>query len=109
MAEDCPHCDSPLSNGFCEPCDILINCCFPDCGCDGNRLCDAENGASERAFSENVEGMWSGKTHEQRRAVASLVGSVLQQRSGDTDSTANAAIETTEVAIAKAEKVEVEK
>lgn len=26
--------------------DRLINCCFPDCGCDGSRLCMAENGPS---------------------------------------------------------------
>lgn len=35
--------------------DRLINCCFPDCGCDGARLCMAENGASSGARSVNIE------------------------------------------------------
>ena len=26
--------------------DVLVNCCFPDCGCDGARLCMAKKGAS---------------------------------------------------------------
>ena len=29
--------------------DRLIYCCFPDCGCDGARLCMAENGANSCA------------------------------------------------------------
>jgi len=35
--------------------DRLINCCFPDCGCDGARLCMAEKGASGCAMSLNIE------------------------------------------------------
>ena len=35
--------------------DRIINCCFPDCGCDGARLCMAENGASGCALSLNIE------------------------------------------------------
>ena len=33
----------------------LINCCFPDCGCDGARLCMAENGAGSAALTWNIE------------------------------------------------------
>lgn len=33
----------------------VINCCFPDCGCDGARLCQAENGASVAASLLNIE------------------------------------------------------
>lgn len=33
----------------------LINCCFPDCGCNGARLCAAKNGASHAACSLNIE------------------------------------------------------
>ena len=33
----------------------LINCCFPDCGCDGSRLCMAEQGASGAAQQLNFE------------------------------------------------------
>lgn len=54
----CTHCDTELQNGWCEACDKLINCPFPDCGCDGARLCMAENGANDDAFRCNVEGMY---------------------------------------------------
>ena len=30
-------------------------CCFPDCGCDGARLCMAKSGASGVAMSLNLE------------------------------------------------------
>ena len=33
----------------------VINCCFPDCGCDGARLCIAENGASGSSVQLNLE------------------------------------------------------
>lgn len=35
--------------------DRIINCCSPDCGCDGARLCMAENGASSGACSLIIE------------------------------------------------------
>ena len=35
--------------------DRTINCCFPDCGCDGARLCMAEKGASSAACAINIE------------------------------------------------------
>lgn len=34
--------------------DRLINCCYPDCGCDGARLCMAENGANYASASLNL-------------------------------------------------------
>ena len=40
-------------------------CCFPDCGCDGARLCMAGS-ASERASEYNVEGMYSSKSPRDR-------------------------------------------
>jgi hypothetical protein len=33
----------------------IIYCCFPDCGCDGARLCMAEEGASSSSCSMNIE------------------------------------------------------
>lgn len=54
----------------------FIYCSFPDCGCDGARLCMAKNGASDDACRGNVEGMWSGRTDEQRKAVFNLIGMV---------------------------------
>lgn len=53
-------------------------CSFPDCGCDGARLCMAGE-ASERANGQNVEGMWSGKTEQQRKAVFDLIGSLAKE------------------------------
>ena len=52
------------------------NCCFPDCGCDGARVCMANNGASDISLTQNVEQMWTGKTRKQRAAVFALVGSL---------------------------------
>lgn len=79
--EPCPDCSfdkygNPL-NG-----DRLINCCFPDCGCDGERLCMAENGSSDRARSQNVEGMWAGKAGlKGKKAIADLLVSIRKEES----------------------------
>ena len=54
-------------------------CSFPNCGCDGSRLCCAKEGASDRAIRDNVEGMWAGKTKEQRAAVFRLYRDVLDE------------------------------
>lgn len=35
--------------------DRIINCPFPECGCDGSRLCMAENGPSRAACWVNIE------------------------------------------------------
>lgn len=74
--EPCPYCSDGKRTGLpsnaCENCmntglkypetdsygntaDRIINCCFPDCGCDGARLCMAENGASSGALELNLE------------------------------------------------------
>lgn len=58
----------------------LVYCSFPDCGCDGARLCMAEKGASDKTVGGNVEGTWSGKTKRQRRAVLKLVAEVSQEK-----------------------------
>ena len=76
-----------FTNGPCPDCGLEVNaygntedqfdyCAFPDCGCDGARLCDAKEGASESANDLNVEGMWSGKTQEQRSAARALTASL---------------------------------
>lgn len=62
----------------------LIYCCFPDCGCDGARLCMAERGCSVDASKNNVEGMWSnGSDPKCARAVFNLVGRTSQKSSLD--------------------------
>lgn len=35
--------------------DELRYCCFPDCGCDGARLCMAEEGPHSGALGLNIE------------------------------------------------------
>ena len=56
-------------------------CCFPDCGCDGARLCMAGE-ASDRALGQNIEGMWNArhKSLEQRRAIAELIVTTAKER-----------------------------
>jgi hypothetical protein len=61
----------------------LINCCFPDCGCDGSRLCMAENGASDRCCRQNVEGMYRRSDKEAIRARLDLYGSILLEKKGE--------------------------
>lgn len=71
----CPDCNLEVDDyGNTEA--QFDNCCFPNCGCDGARLCMAPSGASDRSCSQNVEGMWSLKTREQRKAVSELIASV---------------------------------
>lgn len=56
-------------------------CSFPDCGCDGARLCGAKNGASDSALVGNVEGMWSnGSNPKCAAAVFALVGSLSKDK-----------------------------
>lgn len=54
----------------------FINCAFPDCGCDGERLCMAKSGASEDARCCNVEGMWSRTDSEALIARKTLITAV---------------------------------
>jgi hypothetical protein len=44
----------------------LIYCCFPDCGCDGARLCMAENGASSASLTLNLERGESASVHRRQ-------------------------------------------
>jgi hypothetical protein len=81
VGETCPDCNLEVDDyGNTEA--QFDNCCFPDCGCDGARLCMAPSGGSDRACRQNVEGMWSGKTTEQRKAAMSLVGDIGKEKQG---------------------------
>lgn len=48
------------------------HCSFPDCGCDGERLCMAGE-ANDNAVNMNVEGMWRNDTSKRHKAIADLM------------------------------------
>jgi hypothetical protein len=52
----------------------FIYCSFPNCGCDGSRLCMAKNGPNEYSAECNVEGMYQGKSPEHIRARMKFAG-----------------------------------
>lgn len=66
--EECDKYGNPI-NG-----DRLIYCCFPDCGCDGSRLCMAEKGASGLSFDVNLENMYNRSDVKAKVAKATLYG-----------------------------------
>jgi hypothetical protein len=79
--EICPDCGLHVDDyGNTE--DSFQYCCFPYCGCDGARLCMAGE-ASDYALAANVEGMWSGKTKQQRKAVFTLMADVAKGEGDD--------------------------
>lgn len=69
----CEHCGLPV-DAYSNTEDEQINCSFPDCGCDGARLCMAKNGASRNAEKCNVEGMYERTDLKARRAKIGLIG-----------------------------------
>ena len=60
--------------------DKITYCCFPDCGCDGARLCMAENGASEISLDANIENMWNGTNRKSIIARGKLIGILSKER-----------------------------
>jgi hypothetical protein len=56
--QQCEYCDGTgMVDDYGNPSsgDRVIYCTFPDCGCDGARLCQAEKGASSCAAMLNIE------------------------------------------------------
>ena len=53
-------------------------CSFPDCGCDGARLCMAGE-ASETAMRINIENLHGGKTREHVKARMGLLDLVREK------------------------------
>lgn len=79
IGEVCPDC-SLMVDEYGNTEDKKQFCCFPDCGCDGSRLCDAENGSSLRAQRQNVEGMWqNGSNKKCFEAVGELMVSLKKE------------------------------
>lgn len=71
-------------NSFCSHCQLEIdqygnteqdfrNCSFPDCGCDGERLCMVGK-PNENAQQCNVEGMYNRSDSVARKAKMDLIG-----------------------------------
>ncbi len=106
--EICPDCGLPVDKyGNTEY--QFDFCSFPDCGCDGARLCAViwreKPARSQRkiraklryvgrskplpfddpyyAEKNNVEGMWRGKTQRQRKAVMALISDVYAGKKRD--------------------------
>lgn len=82
LGERCPDCGLDVDdygNTEAQPFDY---CSYPNCGCDGARLCMAGE-ASERAMDQNIEGMWGNNpTNEQRAARLKLFSSVHEDLKG---------------------------
>mgnify|MGYP001574482449 FL=1 len=70
--ETCPHCLLEVDKYGNTEGDFR-NCCFPDCGCDGERLCMAPSGANDNSRACNVEGMYSRKDRKAREARMDLL------------------------------------
>ena len=76
--EICQHCNLEVDKyGNTE--DDFLNCSFPDCGCDGERLCMAPSGANGDSRRYNVEGMYQRKDKTAVKAKMGLVGLVTER------------------------------
>lgn len=66
--DNCPDCNLEVDEyGNTE--DSFEYCAFPNCGCDGSRLCMAPSGASSDSQQGNVEGMWNSRGNKEARAA----------------------------------------
>ncbi len=69
--EECDFCGLPADEyGNTE--EDFLNCCFPNCGCDGSRLCQAPSGANADSLTCNVENMYEREDIEAVRAKRGL-------------------------------------
>ncbi len=86
---DCSNAFDHEPNTICESCKLevdsygntendFLNCSFPDCGCDGARLCMAGK-ASENAQKCNVEGMYERTDKQAKIAKMELIGLCLKK------------------------------
>ena len=80
----CPDCGEPV-DGYGNTADDFRYCSFPDCGCDGARLCMAKEGPSDTAHTINVEGMWG--TSSGKAGVAARLALVALVNKTDKEST----------------------
>ena len=69
----CEHCGLPV-DAYGNTENEQTNCSFPDCGCDGARLCMAKNGPSRDSERCNVEGMYQRNDPKAKIAKIGLIG-----------------------------------
>lgn len=74
----CEHCNLPADKYGNTEADFL-HCSFPDCGCDGARLCMARH-PNDDAVRCNVEGMYDRKDQQARMAKIGLVSLVTGRK-----------------------------
>lgn len=79
IKEQCPDCGLSV-DAYGNTEDQFDYCSFPDCGCDGARLCRAKDGASDDACKGNVEGMWSNGSNKKARKAAFYTMSLIKKR-----------------------------
>lgn len=78
--ETCAGCGEEI-DGYGNTTNDFKFCSYPDCGCDGARLCMAGE-ASERAGKYNVEGMYHSRDPKARMAfMAAYYGGEFEPRS----------------------------
>jgi len=82
--ETCEHCKLEVDDYGNTEADF-INCSFPNCGCDGQRLCMAPEGPSENAVKCNVENMYNRNDKEAQRGKLGLCGLVLDMDRSNQD------------------------
>ena len=70
--ETCAHCNLAV-DAYGNTEQDFRRCCFPDCGCDGARLCMAGEANDDDAQRCNVEGMYRRKDVAAVRAKMEVV------------------------------------
>lgn len=79
--EECPHCKLQVDEyGNTE--EDFKNCSFPNCGCDGARLCMAGE-ANENACKFNVEGMWNKGGEKNIKARMGLIRLIYEKKKNE--------------------------
>lgn len=80
--ETCEHCKLEVDQYGNTEADFL-KCSFPNCGCDGARLCMAGE-ANDNARECNVQGMYTGKDAKSLQARMALLYLCMQSTTNNT-------------------------
>ena len=80
--ETCLHCNLEVDD-YCNTEEDFQNCCFPNCGCDGSRLCMAPSGANDNSAKLNVENMYNRSDKEAVKGKMGLFALVFDSTTQD--------------------------